>query len=102
MTGKPKNFTQAIDELEREQATSSSGGLAERLQDELRKMEETLNKIKPHVEDFASNAATEAKTAKQKVEAHVQSNPWAAIGIAGLLFFVLGFLFGYKGSRRND
>lgn len=102
MSGKPKNFSQAIDDLENGGAdTNGNGGFRAHLQTELQKLEETLNKIKPHIEDLTEKAGTEAKKAKAKVEDQVQKNPWAAIGIAGLIFFVLGFLFAHKGSRRD-
>lgn len=97
MTGKPKNFSQAIDELE--DHAGNGNGFKSRLQSELHNLEETLNKIKPHIEDLTNKAGAEAKKAKQTVENQVQKNPWAAIGIAGLIFFVLGFLFAYKGRR---
>ena len=105
MTTKTKNFDQAVDELEKanghDKVDSAIGGLRERLQSELNNLEETLNKIKPHVEDFTRNASREASKAKASVENQVHKNPWAAIGIVGLIFFVLGFLFSHK-SRRED
>lgn len=95
MNSKPKNFTEAIDELE------NGNGFKSRIQSELHKLEETLEKIKPHIEELTEKAGTEVKKAKAKVEDEVQKNPWAAIGIVGLVFFILGFLFAHKGSRRD-
>lgn len=80
MSGKPKNLSQAIDELER-----LTG--------------DTFQKVKPHVEEFAAKAGDEARKVKDKVEDEVQKNPWIAVGVVGLIFFVLGFLFA---SRRKD
>lgn len=97
MTGRPKNFSQAIDDLEHND--SQSNGFKSRLQSELRNLEETLEKIKPHIEDLTEKAGVEARKAKASVEDQVQKNPWAAIGIAGLIFFILGFLFAQKGRR---
>lgn len=97
MTGKPKNFSQAIDELE--DHGDNGGGFKSRLQSQYRELEETLEKIKPHIEDLTEKAGAEARKAKDKVEDQVQKNPWAAIGIVGLIFFVLGFLFAQKGRR---
>ncbi len=93
MNERPKNFSQAIDELE------NGNGLKSRLQSELHNLEETLNKIKPHIEDLAKKAGTEARKAKDTVEDQVQKNPWAAIGIVGLIFLVLGFLLGSRRGR---
>jgi len=97
--GKPKNFSQALNELEN--ATDSDGSdFRGRLQAELNNIEATLSKIKPHLNDIKDRVGTEAKKAKETVEDQVQKNPWAAIGIVGLIFFVLGFLL--RGSRRGD
>jgi ElaB/YqjD/DUF883 family membrane-anchored ribosome-binding protein len=102
MSGKPKNFSQAIDEIENGGAeTKGNGGFRAHLESELHKLEETLNKIKPHIEELTEKAGSEAKKAKDKVETQVKENPWAAIGIVGLVFFVLGFLFAFKGNRRD-
>lgn len=92
MSGKPKNFSQAIEDLE-SHANSKVSDLRDRLKSELHHIEETLNNL---------NVGEEAKKAKDKVEEQVQKNPMAAIGIVGLIFFILGFLFAYKGSRKSD
>lgn len=100
MPSKPKNFSQAIDELEDETPhTNGNGDFRARIQSELNNLEETLAKLRPHIEDLSSKVGSEAKKAKEKVDEQVKENPWAAIGIAGLIFFILGFLFA---SRRND
>lgn len=64
---KPKNFSQALDEL-----------------DELR-----------------TRIHDEAVKSKDKIEEQVKENPWATVGIVGLIFFVLGFLLAGV-SRRRD
>lgn len=100
MSGRQKGFNQAIDDLEK--GESAGDGFGSRLKSELQDLEATLNKIKPHVEDLAGRAGVEATKAKKRVEEEVQKNPLAAVGIVGLVFFILGFLFAYKGSRRSD
>lgn len=95
--GGPKNFSQAIDELEKEPA--KGGDLHSRLAGEFHRLEETLNMIKPHIENLADQAGQEAKRAKDTVENEVRKNPWAALGVVGLIFFVVGFLFGHKGRK---
>jgi len=105
MNEKPKNISQAINELEhgsKSNGESSAADFQARLKSEIKNLEETLTKLRPHLEDISSRVSEEAKKAKSKVENEVQKNPWAAIGVVGLLFFVLGLLFGLKGSRRND
>ncbi len=74
MTGKPKNFSQAIEDLE--------------------------SQLRPHLDDLSEFVSDEAKKAKDKIEDQVQKNPIMAIGIVALVCFVLGFLFASRGSRK--
>ena len=74
------------------------GDFRSRVYDELHSLEETLEKLKPHLEDIKGRVESEAKRAKHSVEDQVQKNPWVAIGLVGLIFFVLGCLF----SRSRD
>jgi ElaB/YqjD/DUF883 family membrane-anchored ribosome-binding protein len=53
------------------------------------------------VKEWQKRAQEEALKAKKTVEDQVHQNPWAALGIVGLVFFVLGVLFGLK-SRGRD
>ena len=98
--GRPKNFDDTIERLEKSE--TKDGGFRARIQSELEDLEATINKFKPHVEEFAAKAGEEAHKAKRRVEGEVQKNPWATIGIVGLIFFVLGFLFASKKSGRQD
>ncbi len=99
MSGKPKNFSQAIDDLENGHEKAGNGDFQSRLKSEFHKIEETLASLRPHIEDLSGKVGEEAKKAKAKVEDKVQENPWAAIGIVGLIFFILGFLL--AGKRRD-
>lgn len=105
---KPKNFSQAIDELEDQDHRQSSDrngpgeDIRDRLEREFKRMQDTLESLKPHLDGLGERVGSEAHKAKERVEKEVADNPWAAIGIVGLIFFVVGFLFGFKGSRRHD
>lgn len=98
MNSKPKNISDALDELENF-STSKAQDLKSKLQSELHKLEDRINDLKPHLDEIKSKVQDEATKAKSKVEEQVKENPWAAIGVVGLIFFVLGVLFG---SRRGD
>jgi len=98
MNSKPKNFSQALNELEDLTRTTGSD-LRRKLQEELDDLEEKIHKLKPQLEELKDRAKDEAHKAKERVETQVKDNPWAAIGIVGLIFLVLGFLLG---SRRHD
>lgn len=98
MSGKPKNLSQAIDDLEYETATGA-GDFQSRIKSEFQKIEETLASLRPHLDKFSDKMGDEAKNAKSKVESKVQENPWATLGLVGLIGFILGFLFATKTKR---
>lgn len=98
MTGKPKNLSQAIDDLEND-SQAATAGIQDRLKSEFHKIEETLASLRPHLEDLTGKLGDEAKKAKSKVEGKVQENPWATVGIVAILAFVLGFFFASKIKR---
>ena len=79
MTYKPKNFSEALEELG-----------------------EKMEGLRPKLDEMKDKVGEEAQKAKVKVEAQVKENPWATLGIVGLIFFVLGFLFAGASSRRRD
>jgi ElaB/YqjD/DUF883 family membrane-anchored ribosome-binding protein len=96
---KPKNFSQALDELEDLTRTTGSD-LKRKIQEELHDLEDKIHKLKPQLDELKGRARDEAYKAKDRVESQVKDNPWAAIGIVGLIFFVLGFLL--AGRRGRD
>lgn len=100
MSSKPKNFSQALEELE--SLTQSAGAdLKQKIQDELHDLEDKIHKLRPQLDELKSRARDEAYKAKDKVETQVKENPWTAIGIVGLIFFVLGCLFAGSVRRRD-
>lgn len=98
MNSKPKNISEALDELDNF-TSSKAQDLKSKLQSELHKLEDRINELKPQLEEMTGKVRDEAVRAKGKVEDQVKENPWAAIGIVGLIFLVLGFLLG---SRRGE
>jgi len=98
MSGKPKNFSQAIEDLENEHA-NGNGDFQARLKSEFHKIEEHLASLRPQLDELTDKVGAEAKKTKRKVEQKVEENPWAALGLVGLIFFVLGFLL--AGKRRD-
>lgn len=91
--GGPKNFSEALDDLE-QRAQSAAGDYKTRLMNELKNLEEGLKNLSPHLE--------EAKKAQKAVEEKVQENPWAAVGIAALVAFFIGWLIGTRRPGRHD
>jgi ElaB/YqjD/DUF883 family membrane-anchored ribosome-binding protein len=100
MSQRPKTFSQAIDDLEDQQAEQGNGHeFRSRLEREVHRMEEMLERMKPHLDDIGGKVGEEAHKARRRVEHEVKKNPMAAIGIVGLIAFILGFIFA---MRRRD
>ena len=83
MHAKPKNLSEALSELEN--LADCTGA--------------NFHKLKPKLDELKDRVQDEAKRAKATLEHQVKENPWATIGLVGLIFFVLGCLFG---SRKSD
>lgn len=112
MSQKPKNFRDAIDELEDQDVSSSAGesstgdddtggghrGAQARLEREIRRMEELLSSMKPHLDDLSGKVGEEAHRARRRLEQRVTREPLKTLGIAALIGFVIGLIFG---SRRR-
>ncbi len=101
MSSTPNNFSKALEELE-STSKSTAQSLKDRLQVELKDLESKISELKPQLEELKSKVQDGATKAKDKVENRVKENPWASIGIVGLIFFVLGFLLAGTTSRKND
>lgn len=84
---KPKNFSQALDELE----NLAGPDLRAKLENEIHELQEKLEEMKGRVTE-------EVHKTKSRVETQARENIWATIGIVGLIFFVVGFIFGWRKS----
>lgn len=82
MAGKPRDFKEAIEQLE-------GGEVRAKLEGELRRIEDMLKSMQPHLEDLGH-------TTKAQVEGRVQKHPWATLGLVGLLALAIGFLLGSR------
>ncbi len=87
------SMADAISKLE-----SVSQSKAESIKDHLEKdyesLKAALESVKPYFEDIKEKAEKEATAAKKQVEASVKENPWLALGIVGLVAFVIGLFIG--------
>jgi ElaB/YqjD/DUF883 family membrane-anchored ribosome-binding protein len=101
MSSKPKNFTQALHDLE-DISTSAAADLKEKLERELRSLEEKISDLKPQLDAIKDRVSEEARHTKKRVENQVKSNPWTAMGIVGLVGLVLGFIIAAAGMRDRD
>ena len=89
----PKSIAEAIERLEnagrmtaKEFKNSLDGDFAE--------VRKAIDELKPHLERLKGTLGQEAKEVQSKVEDKVRENPWVALGIVGLIFFVIGLILG--------
>lgn len=101
MSSKPRNFSQALEDLEN-LSTNTARDIKDRLQGELNRLEEAVADLKPQIEEIKDRVQHEASRAKNKVEKQVKTNPWTSIGIVGLIAFVIGFLVAMIGMKDRD
>lgn len=91
MAKQPTSISEAIEKLE----TASHGKLQdfkEILEKDYNELRKTLDDLKPHLDDLRANVEIEVKKTKNQVEEKVKENPWIAIGIVGLVAFVIGWI----------
>lgn len=71
----------------------------ESIETDYNELRRALDQLAPHLESIKGRIENEAKGAKTQVEERVKENPWVALGIVGILAFVLGWIFGQ--SRKD-
>lgn len=97
-TDNVETLSEAIKKLEG-LGQSKSQEWKESLESDYNELRRTLDQLAPHLESLKGRLENEAKGAKAQVENQVKDNPWVALGIVGLLAFVLGWIFGQ--SRKD-
>jgi ElaB/YqjD/DUF883 family membrane-anchored ribosome-binding protein len=96
------SISEAIEKLEAAGRTKSEDlrGLVEKDYEELKN---AIEDLKPHLDELRNRVEdqvkTEYKERKHQVEAKVKENPWLALGLIGIIAFVIGLLLGQ--SRRD-
>lgn len=103
---KPQSQTTSISEaIEKLEAASKSKsedlkGLLEKDYEELKN---AIEDLKPHLDELRGRVEDRVKTEyterKQQVESKVKDNPWIALGLVGLIAFVIGMILGQ--SRKD-
>lgn len=98
MAKQPSSLSEAIENLENagQVKVQDFKQILEKDYHELRK---TLDDLKPYLDNLKANVESEVKKTKDQVEGKVKENPWVAIGVVGLIAFVIGWIFG---QRKQD
>jgi ElaB/YqjD/DUF883 family membrane-anchored ribosome-binding protein len=94
----PSSLAEAIEKLEAA-SHAKVNDFKENLGKEYQELKAALENLKPYLNDLKNNIENGAKETKGKVENQVKDHPWYAIGIIGLLGFIIGWLLG---SRKNS
>ena len=87
------SMADAISKLE-SVSQSKEESIKEHLEKDYESLKAALEGVKPYFEDIKEKAEKEAIAAKNQVEKSVKENPWLAIGIVGLVAFVIGLFIG--------
>lgn len=90
---KPNNLSDAIRELDNV-APIQGKNFKEILEKDYEAVKAAIENIRPYLDDLKDNVGHEAKEMKKKTEEKVRENPWAALGIVGLVAFIIGLLIG--------
>ncbi len=108
---KPRNLSEAIETLENSTRREHRKGDSDSDSDELKSVRDAIADLKPHLEKFKEDMQSAARSAfeeplkkgKQQAEQwgneidqKVHENPWMALGIVGMICFLIGFLLGRK------
>jgi ElaB/YqjD/DUF883 family membrane-anchored ribosome-binding protein len=93
MSKNPGSLSEAISNLE-SAGHSKAQEVRDHLEKDYKEIQKALETLRPLMDDLKSRAEDEVKATKGQIEAKVQANPWIALGVVGLVAFVLGWIFG--------
>lgn len=93
MSKNPGSLSEAISNLE-SAGQSKAQELRDHLEKDYKEIQKALETLRPLMEDVKARAENEVKATKGQIEEQVKSNPWVALGVVGLIAFVLGWFFG--------
>jgi ElaB/YqjD/DUF883 family membrane-anchored ribosome-binding protein len=87
-----KGLVDDAEELVRATATATDNKVVELR----RRMQETVNTLKPHIARIEAAVTERAKSAAKTTDRYVHDNPWAATGISAGIGLLLGLLIGRR------
>lgn len=88
-----KTISEAIDHLEKT-GSHQAGNLNEAFGKSFDEVKKAFENLKPLMEDIQEKIESEGKKTKHEVEEKIKESPWMAIGIVGLVAFIIGLLLG--------
>lgn len=96
------SLSEAIDQLE-SASQSKAQEFKNILEKDYEELKRTIESLKPHLEELRDKVEGQVKSQykekKTEVEEKVKENPWLALGVIGLIAFVIGWILGQ--SRKD-
>lgn len=83
-----KVLVQDAEELVKATATETGAKVVELR----RRMQQTVDDVKPHIVRFESAAIDRVKPAATAVDQYARAHPWPAVGVGALVGLVIGLL----------
>jgi ElaB/YqjD/DUF883 family membrane-anchored ribosome-binding protein len=97
-SGDSQSLSEAIKKLEN-LGNSTAQDFKNLLDQDYSEIKKSLDALKPYLNTLHSNLEEEILKKKNEAEEKVKENPWLALGVVGLVAFVIGLFLG--SSRRN-
>jgi len=93
MSKNPGSLSEAIANLENA-GHSKAQELRDHLEKDYQEIQKALENLKPLMDDIKSRAEDEARATKGQIETRVKESPWVALGVVGLVAFIIGWILG--------
>lgn len=96
---KPKNITEAIRHLEA-LTQEHAGTVGKDIEKIMQDVQQTLEDLKPMVDDFEAKARIKIKETSSIVKEKVKQDPWIVVLVVAIVGFILGLI--YFKSREDE
>ena len=88
----PHSINEAIRRLENINTDDGKMPFSE----EFESIKQALSDLKPQLNQMKDHVKDEAEEYAKDIDKKVRDNPWMALGIVGVVLFLIGFLLGRK------
>lgn len=88
----PSTLNEAIRRLENVASENGKGPFSE----EFESIKKAIDDLKPQLSQLKDKVKDDAQEYAKDIDKQVRDNPWMALGIVGVVMFLIGFLLGKK------
>lgn len=89
----PASLSEAIETLE-SKSYSKAQDIRENLEKDYEEVRKALEQVKPYLNKVKAEVEKEVRESKDRAELTIKENPWWAVGIVGLVAFIIGWILG--------